>query len=399
MKATLPIMAVVFANFMIIGMALPSVPLHVHAVLGFGPAVVGTVAGAQFMMALISRLWAGRLSDSKGPKRAVLLGLGTAIAGGAFYLISLLLLESPAWSVILLLIGRALLGASESLVITAGITWAMGRVGSGQTGKAISWVGMAMFASLAIGAPLGSIVFARWGFFAIALSTLLVPLAALALVQPLQALPPTAKRNTGIMAVLSAVIWPGIGFALSGITFGSITSFLTLYFVVSGWKSGALAFSAFAVALILTRIAAGHLPDRFGGARVAVWSLVVQSGGLALIGFADLPWLAVIGAAISGAGFSLVFPSLGIEAVRRAPVGSRGLAMGTYNAFLDATLGFGSPALGVLAGAAGLGSIFIASAVAALLAVPIALYLQRSSVHQKVGCNLGSGSAAIAKRQ
>jgi hypothetical protein len=49
--------------------------------------------------------------------------------------------------------------------------------------------------------------------------------------------------------------------------------------------------------------------------------------------------------------------------------------MGTYNAFLDLTLGFGSPALGWLGGAAGLGSIFIGSAVAALLAVPIALRL------------------------
>jgi hypothetical protein len=49
--------------------------------------------------------------------------------------------------------------------------------------------------------------------------------------------------------------------------------------------------------------------------------------------------------------------------------------MGTYNAFLDLTLGFGSPALGWLGGAAGLGSIFLGVVVAALLAVPIALRL------------------------
>lgn len=49
--------------------------------------------------------------------------------------------------------------------------------------------------------------------------------------------------------------------------------------------------------------------------------------------------------------------------------------MGTYNAFLDLTPGSGSPALRWLGGAAGLGSIFIGSAVAALLAVPIALRL------------------------
>ena len=48
--------------------------------------------------------------------------------------------------------------------------------------------------------------------------------------------------------------------------------------------------------------------------------------------------------------------------------------MGTYNAFLDLTL-LGSPALGWLGATAGLGAILIGSAVAALLAVPIALHL------------------------
>ena len=66
----IPVMAVVFLSFIIIGMALPVLPLHVHDVLGFGPLVVGVVAGGQFAAALISRLWAGQLSDSRGAKYA-----------------------------------------------------------------------------------------------------------------------------------------------------------------------------------------------------------------------------------------------------------------------------------------------------------------------------------------
>lgn len=49
--------------------------------------------------------------------------------------------------------------------------------------------------------------------------------------------------------------------------------------------------------------------------------------------------------------------------------------MGTYNAFLDLTLGVGSPLLGFLAGKAGIAAVFDASAVAAILAIPIALRL------------------------
>jgi tellurite resistance protein TehA-like permease len=55
----LPIVAVVFVAFTVIGLALPVLPLHVHADLGFGTLTVGLVAGAQFGAALISRFWSG----------------------------------------------------------------------------------------------------------------------------------------------------------------------------------------------------------------------------------------------------------------------------------------------------------------------------------------------------
>jgi predicted MFS family arabinose efflux permease len=305
----------------------------------------------------------------------VVLGLIVSVIGGVFYIASLLVLDMAVLSVTLILIGRTLVGGAESLMITGGIAWGLGLVSSESSAKVIAWVGMAMFAALAAGAPLGSLVFERWAFFGIALVTALVPIAALVIIRRLPALVPEVSRKAGISTVLGAVALPGLGFALSGITFGAVTSFLTLYFSVNGWNHGALAFTTFAVALIAARIFWSGLPDRFGGAKVALCCLVIQATGLAIIGVAGSAGLAMIGAAICGAGFSLVFPSLGLEAVRRAPPASRGLAMGTYNAFLDLTLGFGSPALGWLGGAAGLGSIFIGSAVAALLAVPIALRL------------------------
>lgn len=379
LKPAVPIMAVVFLSFMVIGMALPVLPLHVHNVLGFGPFVVGLVAGGQFLAALGSRLWAGGLTDTRGPKYAVMLGLIAASVGGGCYMLSLPLLSQPVSSVAFLLVGRTLIGGAESLVITGGMLWGLGLVAPDRSAKVIAWVGMAMFAAMAAGAPLGSFLFARTTFTGIAVATVLLPLISLGIVYPLRPLVPAKVKRAGISTVLGAVMLPGFGFALSGITFGSITAFLTLYFSVQGWANGALAFTAFAVALILTRVFAGHLPDQFGGARVALWCLLVQAIGLALIGFSVSGSLAIVGAAIAGTGFSLVFPSLGLEAVRKALPENRGLAMGTYNAFLDLTLGVGSPALGWLAAHAGLGSVFVASAVAAMLAVPIVWVLLHSA--------------------
>lgn len=371
----MPIMASVFLSFLMIGMALPVLPLHVHEVLGFGPFVVGLVAGCQFLASLVSRLWAGRLTDTRGPKRAMALGLTAGVLGGICYLASLVALSMPVISVAILLVGRTLLGGAESLVITSGMLWGLGLVASHRSAKVIAWVGMSMFAALALGAPLGSAIYTHFAFLGIALASTAIPLMALAIISPLRPLIPPHVAKGQISAVFSAVLLPGLGFALSGITFGAVTAFLTLYFAIQHWANGALAFTLFASALIGARIVGGHLPDRFGGARVALVCLFGQAAGLSVIAAAPSSLVAMVGAVIAGAGFSLVFPSLGLEAVRRAPEGNRGLAMGAYNAFLDLTLGLGSPVLGLLASRAGLGAVFAASAIAALLAVPIAIAL------------------------
>ena len=62
------------------------------------------------------------------------------------------------------------------------------------------------------------------------------------------------------------------------------------------------------------------------------------------------------------------------EAVRLKSA-SRGLAMGAYAVFLDVALGFGSPALGLIAGWAGPSAVFLVSALAALSAGAVASQL------------------------
>lgn len=373
-----PVMAAVFVGYLVVGMALPVLPLHVHDDLGFGPFVVGLVSGGQFLAALASRLWAGHLADTRGSRHAVLVGLCAAIGGGGCYILSLLFPQQPVLAVSVILIGRILLGGAESLIITGGISWALALLPANMAGKAIAWVGMAMFAAMAVGSPVGDLVYRHAGFGGIAVSALLLPAMAAALVWREPALVPKARPQGSVRAVVSAVILPGIAFALSGITFGAVTSFLTLYFAQAGWAHGALAFTGFAAALIVARFLWGDLPDRMGGAQTALGCMVVQTAGLLMIALAGKGWVAIVGAGLCGGGFSLIFPGLGREAVRRAPDDSKGMAMGVYNAFLDVTLGLGSPALGALAGLAGLRSVFIASAVTTVLAMPVvALMLPR----------------------
>jgi predicted MFS family arabinose efflux permease len=85
--------------------------------------------------------------------------------------------------------------------------------------------------------------------------------------------------------------------------------------------------------------------------------------------------MALAGAALTGFGFSLVYPGFGVEAVLRVPAQSRGLAMGAYTAFLDLAQGLASPALGLLATGATLNVVFLASAVTVLFAALVAAWL------------------------
>lgn len=177
-----PVMGAVFVGYLVVGMALPVLPLHVHDDLGFGPFVVGLVSGGQFLAALVSRLWAGHLADMRGSRHAVLAGLAAAMAGGGCYLLSLLFTPQPMVAVGIILVGRILLGGAESLVITGGISWALALLPPQMAGKAIAWVGMAMFAAMAAGSPLGDLVYRHTGFGGIAGSALLLPALAAMLV-------------------------------------------------------------------------------------------------------------------------------------------------------------------------------------------------------------------------
>src|SRR2546425_1670935 len=136
--ALLPIMGSVFISFLIIGVAMPVLPLHVHQGLGLGTFIVGLVAGIQFAAALFSRVWAGRHADGRGAKHAVITGLMLATAAGLLYLLSLLFERQPAVSATILLIGRAVLGAGESFVITGAQTWGLVIAGPQNTGKVIA---------------------------------------------------------------------------------------------------------------------------------------------------------------------------------------------------------------------------------------------------------------------
>lgn len=380
----LPVIIGVFVAYVVIGLALPVIPLHVHGDLGLDTFEVGLVAGAQFTASLLSRFWSGSYADRKGGKQSLIVGLIIAVIAGCIYLLSLQFTNNPALSVSILIIGRAVLGAAESFIVSGGLVWGLSLIGTQNTGKVMSWVGTAMYVAFALGAPLGTALYSKFGFTSIALATVLIPLVTLLLISPYRSIVPAPSKHPSFMQVIGQVWLPGLGLALSSVGFGSITTFIVLLFSQHGWEQAWLSLTAVSTTFVLGRLFFGYLPDKMGGAKIALICILIEAAGQLMIWLAPVPAMVLAGAMLTGLGYSLIYPGFGVEAVRRTSPESRGLASGAYTAFLDLALGVANPALGAVASAAGINAVYLVSALIVSCAIIIAVWLLRHSTTAQV---------------
>jgi MFS family permease len=369
--------AFTFFTYLTIGLSLAVLPGFVHSTLGFGAVVAGLSISMQYVATLISRARAGHMADTLGPKRAVLIGLAMCTLSGLLLMLGALAAALPALSLGLILVARLALGCAESCVGTGAIAWGMGQVGHQHTARVISWNGVATYGAIAAGAPLGVMIAHSFGFAAIGAVSLIVMVIAFPLARRKRATAAATGERASISSVAARVVPYGIGLALGSLGFGCIATFITLLYAAHDWTGAALTLSIFGVMFVGTRFVFGSMINRVGGYRVAMVSFAVEATGLAMLWLASDMRLASAGAAVAGLGFSLVFPSLGVEAVNRVPENSRGAAIGVFSAFLDVAMVAVGPLGGWIAAGMGFNSVYGFAALAAIAAVVLTLWLKK----------------------
>jgi predicted MFS family arabinose efflux permease len=294
-----------------------------------------------------------------------------------------------------LLVGRLVLGSAESLVGSGSIGWGIGRVGAEHTAKVISWNGIASYGALAIGAPLGVLMVKSLGLWSMGVSILLLCALGLLLAWPKRAAPVVSGKRLPFMQVLGKVFPHGSGLALGSIGFGTIATFITLYYANRGWANAALTLSLFGASFICARLLFGNLINRIGGFRVAIVCLSVETLGLLMLWLAPNAELALAGAALSGFGFSLVFPALGVEAVNQVSAANRGAAVGAYSLFIDLSLGITGPLVGAVASGFGFASMFLFAAAAACCGLVLSLYLYKQANSRRKQSEYGGAGTGL----
>jgi MFS family permease len=361
--------ALIFICYFTIGLQLAVVPGFVHLELGYSPLVAGLVVSAQYVATLASRPLAGRMGDLRGGKQTACWGLAGCAASGLVLLAAVLLRSYPFVSLCVLLLSRLFLGVAESWVATGATIWGMGRVGVAFAAQVISWSGIASYGALAVGAPSGVWLDNRFGPWALGVVGIIVALAGMGWASTIAAVPVQSGKGEPLRRVLGSVFPYGLGLTLGGIGFGMIASFLTLYFASRHWPDAALSLSLFGGSFVAARLLFTNTINKWGGHRVALVSLAIECAGLVLLWLAPSSAVADAGVTLAGCGFSLVFPALGVEAVRKVSPQSRGSALGIFTAFVDLSMGISGPIAGAIVSALGYPPIFLFAAVMAAAAM------------------------------
>jgi len=125
---------------------------------------------------------------------------------------------------------------------------------------------------------------------------------------------------------------------------------------------------------VASRFVFGKSPDRLGPAPVATIAAVCEAVGLLLFAAAPTRAFAFVGAAIMGAGFSMVYPSLALFVVNVVEPEERGIAIGAFTAFFDLGIAASSVSLGPLAACCGYSAAFWAACAGAIAAALFARY-------------------------
>jgi len=370
-----------FLSYLSVAMALPVVSIHVRHDIGLNDALGGLAVGISFASTIVTRNLAGRLADQKGGRVVMMRGLFVYTLASLVCLGSAVVTLPAVWSYTVLILGRLLLGLGESLAVVGMISWGLGVMGPQRSGRVISLMGMGMYGSFAAGGPLGLALSDAFGFSGLMVVCALLPLVGIAMSWPVAGVAPRAQgRRESFWRILGRIWRPGATVGLQGVGFAALGAFISLYFQDRGWPHAGWGLTGFGLGFVLMRLLCGHLPDRIGGTRVALASLVVEAVGQALLWQANGPWVALAGAVLTGLGCSMVFPAMGVEVVRRVPASQHGTAVGGFAAFQDLAYAGTGPVAGLFAGAFGYANVFLLGLAAALLGLWMAWQAHREPV-------------------
>jgi len=339
----------------------------------------GLATGIYIVGTLIGRLFTGRVINSAGTKKVLVIGLIAFIITTGLYVV-----YAGIW---LFLIIRLVNGMAAGIASTATGTMVAQIVPISRKSEGIGYFSMSSTLGTAIGPFLGITLSQNTSYTKIFLFCLALAVVAFIISFILKApAVPTSKAHTVTEKPKQAfsfkhyiepnAISIAIVTFLMSFGYAAILSFINFFAQERDLvTASSFFFLVYAIAILLTRPFSGRLMDTRGSNYVMVPCFILFAGGLVLISGAYSGSILLVAAAIIGAGFGNLQSGAQAIAVRVTPAERTGLATSTFFIALDAGLGFGPSLLGIVEPIIGYSSLFGGLAILALLSLVIYMLL------------------------
>ncbi len=352
-----------FANSLGMQMLIATLPVYVIS-LGGSQSQAGLVSGALAFTALLFRPIIGWLTDAWRRRPLILIGTSCYGFASVFYLL--------ADSIPLLLFGRLVHGFGLCCYTTAANAYVADIAPFRRRAEAVGIFTAAQTMGLIIGPLVGFMIIGALGFHSLFYFSAGLAFAAFIISFFTKEARPAGeiKRQpwtprTGIVAVDALpMAWMTL---CMGMGMGTISAFIAIFAKSRGIQNPGFYFMVQAIALLVSRVFAGHLADKYGRAATIFPGIIVAAAALSL-----LPWvhgivLFAVSASLFGLGFGAAQPATMALLIDRIKPEQRGLATGTYYTGFDAGIAMGSIFLGMVSEIWGFGVMWPISAACTLL--------------------------------
>jgi MFS family permease len=360
-----------FLGFGAIGMTIQVMPAYAHERLGANAITAGLAVTIGSLATMISRPVSGRFADQSGGRRVAMTGAVLGLIGGIGHVV--------ATNLPTLIIARLFLGAGEGALFTGSVGWILAHTEQSQRGKIAGHFGLSMWMGLASGPMLATALLAIGTYRNVWIAATIIPMLSWMLVASTRSESHVSSGGTKIRrALFPRAAWvPGASGVFASVGYGIVAAFLVPRFAALGFAGQNFALTVFGIAFMVTRFLGSGYADRFGGRHVLLSAFLIESAGLAGLFLTHVEWLAFASTALTGAGLSLLIPSVTSLVTEAADPRERTAALGAVTSAWDLGVAVGGPAGGLVAGASDAGP-FALGAVAALIAIaPLAINPKR----------------------
>lgn len=361
---------------------LPTLPPYIQDSVGAGDGQVGLVMGGFAIGLLLAREPLGDLSDRRGRKLAVLIGVAVVGLAPLGYIV--------AGSVPLLALVRGFHGISVAAYTTGYPALVVDLAPPRRKGELLGLMTLAMPLGMALGPALGGFLQPTIGyqqFF-----WLLAALGGLGVLMASQIRETLVVRAHGSqrrsLGQSLSSMWRGLTsprlqtpatvLLLIGMTFGGLVSFLPLFLRQSelGLNAGVF-YTTSAMANFSSRFLAGRASDRYGRGVFITASIGTYTASMVLLATATSSTSILLAAILQGIGGGTLIPMILALVSDRSTAAERGRVYSLSFVGHDVGMGLAGPLLGPLTGAIGYRGLFGLGGILALTALGI--FLTRSS--------------------